>query len=237
MNWPSVWNWISDIIVGSAGLAVLALTVARLFGKNLVDEWFNRRNRKYELLIDKELSRFEAELNNRLELLRISYGNVFSERITVFKEACVRIQKIETFRHRLATYQNYPCKEKIDFASRCAGNRDCPADCILNYKKIIREMMDYMNQTEHWFHENEFFFSLDQLSSYMKMMVKFMEILAKTAAITADSGKTEREKAIECFDAFAGYDNKSYDNAREELIASFRYTAGVPRLSADRIAE
>lgn len=237
MNWQLIYEWISHIVVYSVGFTTFIVAVAKLCGKNLIDEWFARRNQKYKAQLDKELAQYDAQLKSKLEVLRISYGNVFSERIAIFKEACIRMQKIEEYRQQLAAYQQYPCKTEIDFTSKCSDIEGCPQDCILNYKKVIHEMKNYMDETEKWFYENEFFFSLDQFVTYLTMLTEFLGVLAKVATIITDNNKNEHDKAWECFEAFFKYNMGKYNNARKELITSFRYTLGVPILSSDRVIE
>lgn len=237
MNWQTIYEWISGIVVCGVSFTAFIVAIAKLCGKSLIDEWFARRNQKYKAQLDKEFARYEAQLKSKLEVLRISYGNIFSERISVFKEACTRMQKIEEYRQRLAAYQKYPCRTEIDFATKCSDVEGCPSDCILNYKKVVFEMKDYMDETENWFYQNEFFFSLDQFVTYLQMLTEFLSVLAKAAIIITDNGKTEQDKALECFEAFAKYKMEKYHNARKEIIASFRYTLGVPILSSDRIIE
>lgn len=231
MCWQVIWEWISNFVVGSVSLIAVVVGGAKLFGRNLIGEWFNKRNQRYKQELEKDILLYKHKMDAQLEILKMSYGNVFSERISVFKEACSRMQKIETYRQRLAAYNRYPCKNMVDFSKTCQSATDCPKDCICNYKDVIYDMKDYMTETESWFYQNEFFFSLDQFTDYLEMIVEFLRILANIVTIVTDSSRTEDQKALECFSMLERYDMEKYNTARRSLIASFRNTLGVPLLS------
>ena len=93
-NWKIILEWVSVVFGGITGLTAIVFAIARIFGRNLIDEWFARRNKKYQAQLDKDLAAYKSILDSRIEVLKISYGNVFSERMSIFKEACIRMQKI-----------------------------------------------------------------------------------------------------------------------------------------------
>lgn len=225
----TVFEWISIIGGGIAGVFAIVLTVAKLLGKNFIDEWFDRRNRKYQARLDKELAGYKSELDTKLEVLKISYGNVFSERINVFKEACIRMQKIDSYCNILAAYQNYDCKDNVDYEKSCSS--DCHKGCIVNYSKVVFEMRDYLVDTDNWFMSNEFFFSLDQFEDILNVCLEFLTLLNEAIDVVRDLSLSEKERAIKCFDIFAEFKMDKYRVARERLIETFRRTLNVPLLS------
>ncbi len=224
-----IFEWMSVAVGGVAGLAAIVLVVARMFGRNLIDELFARRNKKYQAQLDKELAVYKSMLDSRLEVLKISYGNVFSERMTIFKEACVRMQKIDEYCRTLAAYRDYDCKDNVDFEKPCKS--DCPKGCIVNYSKVVFEMRDYFVKTECWFRSNEFFFSLDQYTELLKVCVEILKLLNNAIDVVRDLSITEKEKAHRCFDIFAEFKMDKYEDARNKLIETFRYTLNIPLLS------
>lgn len=231
MSWQLIWEWISNFVVVSVSLIAVVVGGAKLFGRNLIGECFNKRNQRYKQELEKDILLYKHKMDAQLEILKMSYGNVFSERISVFKEACFRMQKIDAYRERLAAYNVYPCKNTVGFSKTCQNVKDCPKDCIRNYKDVIYDMKNYMDETQSWFYQNEFFFSLDQFTDYLEMIVEYSRILANIANIVTDSSKTESQKALECFSMLERYDMEKYNTARRSLIASFRNTLGVPLLS------
>lgn len=228
-NLGMILEWISIIGGSIAGLFTIVLSFAKLCGKNLIDEWFERRNKKYQAQLDKELAEYKSKLDSRLEILKISYGNVFSERVAIFKEACVKMQETEKFCKRLASYKNYDCKDNVDFEKPCKS--ECPNECIVNYAKIVFEMKNYLAETIYWFESNEFFFSLDQYYELLRANMEFLVLLEKTTGVIMDLSISEKEKAHKCFDIFSEFDVEKYNEARTKLIDSFRYTLNIPIMS------
>ena len=88
-NWKIIFEWVSVVFGGITGLTAIVFAIARIFGRNLIDEWLARRNKKYQAQLDKDLAAYKSILDSRIEVLKISYGNVFSERMSIFKEACI----------------------------------------------------------------------------------------------------------------------------------------------------
>ena len=228
-NLKIIFECISVAVGGFAGSSALVLVIARIFGKNLIDEWFARRNKKYQAQLDKDLAAYKSILDSRIEVLKISYGNVFSERMSIFKEACIRMQKIEEYSTKLAAYKDYDCKDNVDFEKPCKP--DCPKGCIVNYSEIVFEMRDYLLETDNWFTSNEFFFSLDQYEEILNICLEFLGLLNKAIEVVRDLSLPEKERAIMCFDIFAEFKMAKYRDARKRLIDTFRHTLNVPLLS------
>ena len=228
-TWKFIFECMSITVGGIAGISAIVYSIARLFGKNLIDEWFARRNKKYQAQLDKDLAVYKSMLDSRLEVLKISYGNVFSERMSIFKEACIRMQKIEEYSTKLAAYKDYDCKDNVDFEKPCKP--DCPKGCIVNYCEVVFEMRDYLLETDNWFTSNEFFFSLDQYEEILNIILEFLGLLNQAIEVVRDLALSEKERAIRCFDIFAGFEMVRYRAARKRLIETFRYTLNVPLLS------
>ena len=228
-NWKLIFEWVSIAFGGITGLTAIVFAVARIFGRNLLDEWFARKNKQYQVKLDAELATYKSELDSRLEVLKISYGNVFSERMLIFKEACKRMQKIEDYCNTLASYKNYDCKDNVDYEKPC--DKDCPKGCIVNYSKVVFEMRDYLMETDNWFTSNEFFFSLDQYEEILNISLEFLGLLNEAIEIVRDLSLSEKERAFRCFDIFAEFKMNKYRVARKRLIETFRYTLNVPLLS------
>lgn len=228
-NWKIIFEWVSVVFGGITGLAAIVFAIARIFGRNLIDEWFARRNKKYQAQLDKDLAVYKSMLDSRLEVLKISYGNVFSERMSIFKEACIRMQKIEEYSKKLAAYKDYDCKNNVDFEKPCKP--DCPKGCIVNYSGVVFEMRDYLIETDNWFTSNEFFFSLDQYEEILNISLEFLRLLNQAIEVVRDLALSEKERAIKCFDIFAEFEMAKYRTARKRLIETFRYVLNVPLLS------
>lgn len=228
-TWKFIFECMSITVGGIAGIYAIVYSIARLFGKNLIDEWFARRNKKYQAQLDKDLAAYKSILDSQIEVLKISYGNVFSERMSIFKEACIRMQKIEEYSTRLAAYKDYDCKDNVDFEKPCKP--DCPKGCIVNYCEVVFEMRDYLLETDNWFTSNEFFFSLDQYEEILNIILEFLGLLNQAIEVVRDLALSEKERAIRCFDIFAGFEMVRYRAARKRLIETFRYTLNVPLLS------
>ena len=228
-NWKIIFEYISITVGGFAGGTALVFAIAKLFGKNLIDEWFARKNQKYQVKLEAELVEYKSMLDSRLEVLKISYGNVFSERLSIFKEACIRMQKIEDYYNRLASYKNYDCKNNVDYEKPCG--QDCPKGCIVNYRQVVFEMRDYILGTTNWFKSSEFFFSLDQYEEILNISIEFLRVLNKAIDVTRDLSLSEKERANKCFDIFSEFRMDKYRDARKRLIETFRYTINVPLFS------
>ena len=228
-NWKIIFEWVSVVFGGITGLTAIVFAIARIFGRNLIDEWFARRNKKYQAQLDKDLAVYKSMLDSRLEVLKISYGNVFSERMSIFKEACIRMQKIEDYSKKLAAYKDYDCKDNVDFEKPCKP--DCPKGCIVNYSEVVFEMRDYLLETDNWFTSNEFFFSLDQYEEILNICLEFLGLLNRAIEVVRDLALSEKERAIKCFDIFAEFEMAKYRTARKRLIETFRYALNVPLLS------
>ena len=132
-NWKIIFEWVSVVFGGITGLTAIVFAIARIFGRNLIDEWFARRNKKYQAQLDKDLAAYKSILDSRIEVLKISYGNVFSERMSIFKEACIRMQKIEEYSTKLAAYKDYDCKDNVDFET---NQQDCNHPLLTSSPKI-----------------------------------------------------------------------------------------------------
>ena len=199
-TWKFIFECMSITVGGIAGISAIVYSIARLFGKNLIDEWFARRNKKYQAQLDKDLAAYKSILDSQIEVLKISYGNVFSERMSIFKEACIRMQKIEEYSTRLAASKDYDCKDNVDFEKPCKP--DCPKGCIVNYCEVVFEMRDYLLETDNWFTSNEFFFSLDQYEEILNIILEFLGLLNQAIEVVRDLALSEKERAIKCFDIF-----------------------------------
>lgn len=228
-TWKIILECISVVVGGATGLFAIIATVAKLLGRNLIDEWFARKNKKYQAKLDAELAMYKSMLDSQLEVLKISYGNVFSERMSIYKEACERMCKIEDYCNILAAYKNYDCKDNVDFEKPC--NQDCPKGCIINYSKVVFEMRDYLVETDRWFTSNEFFFSLDQYEEILNICLEFLGLLNKAIEIVMDLSISEKERAFKCFDLFAEFKMDKYKSAKRQLIETFRQTLNIPLLS------
>ena len=228
-NWKIIFEWISVALGGITGFITIVFAIARIFGKNIIDEWFTRKNKKYQAKLDAELAIYKSVLDSRLEVLKISYGNVFSERMSIFKEACKRMQKIEDYCDMLAAYKHYDCKDNVDYKKPCG--QDCPKSCIVNYSKLVFEMRDYLVESGNWFTSNEFFFSIDQYEEVLNIRIEFLGLLNKAIEVVRDLSLSEKERAFRCFDIFAEFKMDKYRAARKRLIETFRYTLNVPLLS------
>lgn len=149
--------------------------------------------------------------------------------MSIFKEACKRMQKIEDYCNTLAAYKNYDCKDNVDYEKPC--DQDCPKGCIVNYSKFVFEMRDYLAKTDNWFTSNELFFSIDQYEEILNISIDFLGLLNKAIEVVRDLSLPEKERAIKCFDIFAEFKMAKYRDARKRLIDIFRHTLNVPLLS------
>ena len=215
-NWKIIFEWVSVVFGGITGLTAIVFAIARIFGRNLIDEWFARRNKKYQAQLDKDLAAYKSILDSRIEVLKISYGNVFSERMSIFKEACI-----------YTSFLKYG--HNVDFEKPCKP--DCPKGCIVNYSEVVFEMRDYLLETDNWFTSNEFFFSLDQYEEILNICLEFLGLLNQAIEVVRDLALSEKERAIKCFDIFAEFEMVKYRTARKRLIETFRYALNVPLLS------
>ncbi|MBR4153973.1 MAG: hypothetical protein IKY67_10785 [Paludibacteraceae bacterium] len=228
-NLKIIFECLSVVAGGFVGGSALVFVIARIFGKNLIDEWFARRNQKYQLKLNAELAEYKSILDSKLEVLKISYGNVFSERMSIFKEACVRMQQVEDYYNLLKAYNSYDCKDKVDYEKPCKQN--CHNKCIVNYRNVVSEMQQYILETNNWFMSNEFFFSLDQYEEVLRISIEFFALLNKALDVIHDLSLSEKERADRCFSIFAEFEMDKYTAARKRLIETFRYTINVPLFS------
>lgn len=228
-KWKIIFEWISVLFGGITGLSAIFFIIARILGRNIIDEWFARKNKKYQAKLDTELTSYKSMLDSKLEILKISYGNVFSERISIYKEACLRMNKIENYYYKLAAFKKYDCKNHVNFEVPC--HQECPHECIVNYDRLIYEMREYIMETNNWFQSNEFFFSLDQYKDFLNIGIECLNLMNKTLDIIQDLSLSTKEKAFKCFDIFAEFKIDKYIEAKRRLIQTFRQTLNIPLFS------
>ena len=100
MEWNSFGDWIENIFTlagGAAGIFAVIVSIAQASGKKVVDYWFEKRNKKYQKEIDKEIEKYKSELDEKnreiqnqldtkLELIRIEYGTLYQKRIKAIED-------------------------------------------------------------------------------------------------------------------------------------------------------
>ena len=105
MEWNSFGDVIENIFTlagGAAGIFAVIVGGAQLCGKKWIDYWFEKRNKKYQKEIDKDIEKYKSELkakndeiqnivNTKLELLKIEYGVLYTKRLDVIKDMHERL--------------------------------------------------------------------------------------------------------------------------------------------------
>lgn len=67
-----IWEWISNIVIGGISFIAIIIGGAKLFGKNLIDSWFEKKSLKFSTLhqervalikgVYKQIKQFETDL-------------------------------------------------------------------------------------------------------------------------------------------------------------------------------
>lgn len=113
MEWSAIWSYIVEyggkfltLLGGVAGLATLIIAVAQFMGKKWIEGWFERKNRDYQHKLDSKLRKYESDLDvknrtiqnqldTQLEVLRIKYGNLHTQRLQVIETIHIDLLKLE----------------------------------------------------------------------------------------------------------------------------------------------
>ena len=66
-----IWSLATDIIINGAMLGAIFIFVARLFGKNLIELWFKKKNQVFQAEIDRKNREIQSNLDKQLEQLKI----------------------------------------------------------------------------------------------------------------------------------------------------------------------
>lgn len=76
-NLKIVFEWISIVFGGLVGLGAFVFSIAQLLGRNIIDEWFARKNQKYQVKLEAELAKYKSMLDSRLEVLKFLMATYF----------------------------------------------------------------------------------------------------------------------------------------------------------------
>lgn len=219
-----IWYWFSNIVVGGIGFSTLIIVIAKFFGVNLLKLWFAKDLEKYKSELDAKNKEIQAQLDTKIELLKIQYSNVFSDRIEIFKNESIRIFRIEKQVSEIQAFKNnYKCYTIIDFNKACNTKSPCE-ECILNYRDKIIKLQDDCRQEYYYFQENSMFFSIEMIGKSAEIMTPIIEACGSALKVEYDDAN---RKAREMIDIICDIDIAQLSKLREDLNSMFRLIIGI----------
>lgn len=223
MSWDIVEKAL-NLLGGLSGIALLILGVAKLLGKNLLDHWFAKDIERYKSDLDVINKNIQSQLDAKIEVLKIQYANVFSERISIFKNISRDYYKIEERIVKIQAFKNnYPCYEKMDFSKVCKNDSPCD-ECILNYRDKIIDLRESCLKTNSYLEENNMFFSIEMIGKSAELLTIVVEACNSALDINNEDKNLE---AREIIDKIVELDINCFSKLRNELNSMFRLIIGI----------
>ena len=213
-------------------------TVVLFSIKGRISHWFNKDLESHKAELDRKNQQIQASLDTKLEIMRIEFGLVQSERLQILKEACNRLTKILNQITAIASYYEYDCKENVDYKTKCNSDLgECHEDCIINYWKKIVEFDKYTRETLDFFENNQMFFPMEIAIKHLKIITLVFNLRKGAYDINSDLNKSNNEKALATFKLFYQFDKDSIIKIREELVEEYRLLIGVAPLKSYSVEE
>lgn len=224
-----IFSWISKIVTTGIGIGSIVWVIAKLFGKNLIELWFQKRLKTYETDLDLKVRSIQNSLDIQLEKARVQFGRLNTERIEVYKEICKRLNHIDDLINKISSFDSYECKLNVDYDSKCTEH-DCDSACIVNYWTYVTEFDKYVRDTKNYIDCNEIFMTLQQELSLHKIFNILLSLLKEAIHIGTRPEKSSKDKALEIFSLFRNVDKVKLDKEKQTLIDLFRAVIGISQI-------
>lgn len=206
--------------------------------KGKITHWFNKDLESHRAELDRKNQQIQASLDTKLEIMRMEFGLVQSERLQILKEACSRLTKILNQITAIASYYEYDCKENVDYKTKCHSDfSECHEDCIVNYWEKIVEFDKYTRETLDFFENNQMFFPMEISIKHLRIIILVFNLRKSAYDIHLDLNKNDNEKALETFKLFYQFDKDNIIKLRDELVEEYRLLIGVSPLKSYSIEE
>lgn len=219
----------------SSGVVLIAL---KLIGEGWINLSFQKRLKKFDATIAKDLASFnsildssarriQAQMDIQSERIRIQYTNVFSKQLEVYKDVCKQMNFVYNLYNRIQSYYTYDCRLNIDFSKTKDCNDICDEDCIIHYWKFVIQFREEVRKLSDFVECNEMYFSLSQTISFLKIEKDLFKLGADAIRIGTNPQNNPNEKAEAVLKLFNGHDITSFINLKNEIVDSFREKIGT----------
>ncbi len=216
----------------------IVLIILRLVGEGWINLIFQKRLKKFDAEIAKDLASFnskldystrriQAQMDVQLEQLRIQYTNVFSKQLDVFKEICKQMNTVHNLYNRIQSFYTYDCKANIDFSDKQICDSACDENCIINYWKFVVKFRDEVYKLKDFIECNEMYFSLSQTISFLKIENDLLKLASEAISIGTAPQSTPNTRAENVLKLFNEHDISSFIDLKNEILNSFREKIGT----------
>lgn len=216
----------------------IVLIILRLIGEGWINLVFQKRLKKFDADIAKDLASFnsrldystrriQAQIDVQLEQLRIQYTNVFSKQLDVFKEVCKQLNSVYNLYNRIRSFYTYDCKANIDFSNKEICDSSCNEDCIINYWKFVVKFREEVHKLKDFIECNEMYFSLSQTVSFLKIETDLLKLASDAISIGTAPQNTPNTRAENVLKLFYEHDMNSFLDLKNEILDSFREKIGT----------
>ena len=223
--------WFKSPEILAAIVAIISSIISVIFGlavfkwKGNVVAKMSKDTAKFTAELDNKKQEIQNSLDVKLEQIRIQYGNVFSERLSVFKEMSIKISEIEVLVNKISSYHSYSCKENVDFnEGKCKTDGTCDSNCIINYWDSVVEVGDNLKEYVECINRNQMFLSLSMYKNHIEIAVEIKSKVNSVINTLDDASMSKKERAFYSFEVFEKIDIM---DLKEELVDEYRKVLGI----------
>jgi len=227
-------HWLDLLIVCISAMPTIILFTI----KGRITHWFNKDLETHKTQLDRKSRQIQSSFDTQLEVMRIEFGLIQTERLQILKEACIRITEILNQINIIASFNSYDCKENVDYKNKCISNSEnCMDDCIINYWDKIVHFDKYTCETYDFFKNNQMFFPLEVVNKHLEIIGMLFNLRKEAYDISYDKKESEKDQALKCFELFYNFDKKKINELQSELMNEYRFLIGVSPLKSLPIYE
>lgn len=216
----------------------IVLIILRLVGEGWINLVFQKRLKKFDADIAKDLASFNSKLDSstrriqaqmdvQLEQLRIQYTNVFSKQLEVFKEVCKQMNSVYNLFNKIKSFYSYDCRKNIDFSNEEICDGVCYENCIFHYWKFVIKFRDDVQKLKDYVECNEMYFALSQSISFLKIEAELLKLASDAINIGTIPQTNPNTKAENVLKLFENHNISSFIELKEEIVNSFREKIGT----------
>ncbi len=217
-------NWLGLLVVIISAVPTIIMFII----KGRISHWFSKDLESHRAELDKKSRQIQTSLDTQLEVMRIEFGLIQSERLQILKEACTRLTEILNQINIIASYYKYDCKENVDYTTKCSsGSIDCKDDCIINYWEKVILFDKYTRDTANFYENSQMFFPMEIEIKHLEIVALVFDLRKDAYDINLDLNKTNKEKALETFELFYQFNREKIQELRQTLVNEYRLLIGV----------
>ena len=206
--------------------------------KQIISNLFKKDLETHRAVLEEKSKQIQSSFDTQLEILRIQFSSLNTERLDILKEACIRITETLNQINKISSFHNYKCKESIDYDSKClSSGSECDESCILNYWDKIVAFDKYTRQTHDFFEYNQMFFPLEIVSKHLKIITLVFSLRKKAFDIYFQENLNSKQKALKCFELFNNFEINEINSLQNDLLNEYRIFIGVSPLKNFTVEE